>query len=225
MGNCRSFIRPPSLTQEETEALAKETGCELLEDYSLLKRTQEEECRGFYERDNDIFSFGRRDNFYSLSDCLVRAEGKGVLDRDDFFNIPELEVNPLGDRIIDAFFAETKDPEKRITFGEFANVLAHFRPCTATSTDPSRDNKHLQNNSREEKLKFAFAMYDLNKNGYITRYEFKVILNMMVGSNITPEQLDSITDRTITEGDYEKNGKISFQEFCRVSQFFLKRYI
>lgn len=33
--------------------------------------------------------------------------GKGVLDRDDFFNIPELEVNPLGDRIIDAFFAET----------------------------------------------------------------------------------------------------------------------
>ncbi|KHN87998.1 Calcineurin B homologous protein 1 [Toxocara canis] len=189
MGNCRSFIRPPSLTQEETEALAKETGFTNRQILRLHSR------------------------FLSLD-----KDGKGVLDRDDFFNIPELEVNPLGDRIIDAFFAETKDPEKRITFGEFANVLAHFRPCTATSTDPSRDNKHLQNNSREEKLKFAFAMYDLNKNGYITRYEFKVILNMMVGSNITPEQLDSITDRTITEGDYEKNGKISFQEFCRAME-------
>jgi len=32
-------------------------------------------------------------------------------------------------------------------------------------------------------------MYDLNKNGYITRDEFKFILNMMVGSNITPDQV------------------------------------
>lgn len=35
----------------------------------------------------------------------------------------------------------------------------------------------------------AFAMYDLNKNGYITRNEFKVILNMMVGSDISSEQV------------------------------------
>jgi len=35
----------------------------------------------------------------------------------------------------------------------------------------------------------AFSMYDLNKNNYITRDEFKFILNMMVGSNITPDQV------------------------------------
>lgn len=35
----------------------------------------------------------------------------------------------------------------------------------------------------------AFSMYDLNKNGFITRDEFKFILNMMVGSNITPDQV------------------------------------
>lgn len=32
-------------------------------------------------------------------------------------------------------------------------------------------------------------MYDLNKNSYITREEFKFILNMMVGSNITADQV------------------------------------
>ena len=32
-------------------------------------------------------------------------------------------------------------------------------------------------------------MYNLNKNGYIMRDEFKAILNLMVGSNITPEQV------------------------------------
>lgn len=135
-------------------------------------------------------------------------EGRGYVDRDDFFTIPELNANPLGDRIIDAFFAEKSDLEKKLTFREFARVLAHFRPCTAST-------KSTAINSRTEKLKFAFAMYDLNKNGYITRNEFKVILNMMVGSDISSEQLDSITDRTIIEGDYEKNGKISFKEFTR----------
>lgn len=135
-------------------------------------------------------------------------EGRGYVDRDDFFTIPELTANPLGDRIIDAFFAEKDEVEKKLTFREFVHVLAHFRPCTSTT-------KNTAINSRTEKLKFAFAMYDLNKNGYITRNEFKVILNMMIGSNITPEQLESITDRTITEGDYEKNGKISFEEFAR----------
>lgn len=35
----------------------------------------------------------------------------------------------------------------------------------------------------------AFSMYDLDKSGFITRNEFKVILNMMVGSNITSEQV------------------------------------
>jgi len=61
-------------------------------------------------------------------------------------------------------------------------------------------------------------MYDLNKNGYITRDEFKVILNMMVGANITAEQLDSIADRTITEADFDQDGKISFEEFCRAME-------
>ncbi|MCP9264469.1 Ethanol sensitive with low memory, isoform A [Dirofilaria immitis] len=95
-------------------------------------------------------------------------QGRGYLDRDDFLRIPELAINPLGDRIIDAFL-----------------------------------------------LKLAFSMYDLNKNGFITRDEFKVILNMMVGANITAEQLESIADRTISEADIDNDGKISFDEFCR----------
>uniref|UniRef100_A0A183I6I5 EF-hand domain-containing protein n=1 Tax=Onchocerca flexuosa TaxID=387005 RepID=A0A183I6I5_9BILA len=97
-------------------------------------------------------------------------QGRGYLDRDDFLRIPELAVNPLGDRIVDAFFTETEDLEQKINFREFIRVLAHFRPI-------SKEKKNVLN-SREEKLKFAFSMYDLNKNGFITRDEFKVILNM-----------------------------------------------
>uniref|UniRef100_A0A1I8EF91 EF-hand domain-containing protein n=1 Tax=Wuchereria bancrofti TaxID=6293 RepID=A0A1I8EF91_WUCBA len=121
-------------------------------------------------------------------------QGRGYLDRDDFLRIPELAINPLGDRIVDAFFTETEDLGQKINFREFIRVLAHFRPI------------------------IAFSMYDLNKNGFITRDEFKVILNMMVGANITAEQLESIADRTISEADIDKDGKISFDEFCRAME-------
>jgi len=133
-------------------------------------------------------------------------QGRGFLDRDDFLRIPELAINPLGDRIVDAFFTETDDNEQKINFHEFIRVLAHFRPINKNKPHPL--------NSRDAKLRFAFTMYDLNKNGFITRDEFQVILNMMVGANITAEQLESIADRTITEADHDGDGKISFDEFC-----------
>uniref|UniRef100_A0A0N5AQZ2 EF-hand domain-containing protein n=1 Tax=Syphacia muris TaxID=451379 RepID=A0A0N5AQZ2_9BILA len=135
---------------------------------------------------------------------------RGYLDRDDFFAIRELAVNPLGDRIIDAFFDEAHEPDGKMTFEDFARVLAHFRPC--------KDNEETGVNSRRNKLKFAFAMYDLNKNGYITRHEFKVILIMMIGPQVSDQELECITDRTMQEGDYVKDGQISFEEFSRAME-------
>ena len=112
--------------------------------------------------------------------------------------------------------------EQQLNFRQFVRVLAHFQPINRT--------KKNELNSRRQKLRcksyhilsfkilslVAFQMYDLNKNGYITREEFKVILNSMVGANITADQLDKIADRTIEEADGDNDGRISFEEFCRV---------
>ncbi|WKY09501.1 hypothetical protein Q1695_002120 [Nippostrongylus brasiliensis] len=137
-------------------------------------------------------------------------KGQGFLSRDDFLNVPELAVNPLGDRIVDAFFTLAGENEQQLNFRQFVRILAHFQPI-------NRSKKNALN-GRTEKLKFAFQMYDLNKNGYITREEFKVILNSMVGANITAEQLDKIADRTIEEADGDNDGRISFDEFCRAME-------
>lgn len=70
----------------------------------------------------------------------------GTLSREDFLRIPELAINPLGDRIVHAFFQQSCSD--RVNFLQFMQVLAHFRPIRKI-----RENKL---NSREEKLKCKY---------------------------------------------------------------------
>lgn len=71
--------------------------------------------------------------------------------------------------------------------------------------------------NKEEKLKFAFKVYDIDRDGYISNGELFIVLKMMVGSNLKDQQLQQIVDKTIMEADKDGDGKISFEEFtCMV---------
>jgi len=67
-----------------------------------------------------------------------------------------------------------------------------------------------------EKLHFAFRMYDLDGDDKISKGELLAVLTMMVGANISSEQLISIAERTIMEADQDKDELISFEEFANV---------
>lgn len=71
--------------------------------------------------------------------------------------------------------------------------------------------------SQEEKLRFAFNIYDINQDGFISNGELFTVLKMMVGSNLNDVQLQQLVDRTIIKADDDFDGKISFEEFCKVS--------
>ena len=89
-------------------------------------------------------------------------QDKGYLSREDFLRIPELAINPLGDRIVHAFFFESRSgDEDKVDFKDFVRVLAHFRPIKK-----SAEKNKL--NTRMEKLHFAFRMYDLDGDGSIS---------------------------------------------------------
>uniref|UniRef100_A0A224XLG3 Putative ca2+/calmodulin-dependent protein phosphatase calcineurin subunit b n=2 Tax=Panstrongylus TaxID=65342 RepID=A0A224XLG3_9HEMI len=145
---------------------------------------------------NQIERLYSRFTFLDRGDC-------GTLSRADFLRIPELAINPLGERIVQAFF---KDGD-RVNFRQFMAVMACFRPIKHTTDNPL--------NSRESKLRFAFKMYDLDNDDMISRDELLAVLHMMVGANISEEQLTSIAERTILEADISGNQKISFEEFCK----------
>ncbi|XP_047355993.1 calcineurin B homologous protein 1 isoform X2 [Vespa velutina] len=132
---------------------------------SLLLREEEiaqiQEATGFTP--NQI------ERLYSRFTSLDRGDC-GTLSREDFLRIPELAINPLGERIVNAFFDES----------------------------------------------VAFKMYDLDNDDLISKDELLAILHMMVGANISEEQLTSIAERTILEADENGDGMISLEEFCKV---------
>lgn len=84
-----------------------------------------------------------------------------------------------------------------VDFQEFVSGLSAFS---------SKGNK-------EEKLRFAFKVYDIDRDGYISNGELFIVLKMMVGNNLKDVQLQQIVDKTIMEADKDGDGKISFEEF------------
>jgi len=168
---------------------------------------QEEDIKAI--QDDTGFNQNQIERLYSRFSSLDKQD-KGFLSREDFLRIPELAINPLGDRIVHAFFYESKNgDDDKVDFKDFVRVLAHFRPI--------KKNTELNKlNTRMEKLHFAFRMYDLDGDDKISKQELLAVLTMMVGQNISTEQLVSIAERTIMEADLDKDDLISFEEFAHV---------
>ncbi|CAG8896456.1 unnamed protein product [Penicillium egyptiacum] len=118
----------------------------------------------------------------------------GTIDRDEFLSLPQVSSNPLATRMI-AIFDE--DGGGDVDFQEFVTGLSAFS---------SKGNK-------QEKLRFAFKVYDIDRDGYISNGELFIVLKMMVGNNLKDVQLQQIVDKTIMEADKDQDGKISFEEF------------
>lgn len=87
-----------------------------------------------------------------------------------------------------------------VDFQEFVSGLSAFS---------SKGNK-------EQKLQFAFKVYDIDRDGYISNGELFIVLKMMVGNNLKDQQLQQIVDKTIMEADLDQDGRISFEEFKKM---------
>ena len=121
----------------------------------------------------------------------------GTLTTDEFLSVPELANNPLLERVI-AIFDKNKDDQ--IEFKEFIAALSTFS----------------DKGNKEGKLRFAFQVYDVDGDGFISNGELFQVLKMMVGDNLDNVQLQQIVDKTILEADKDRDGRISFDEFVQM---------
>ncbi|PHH55865.1 Calcineurin subunit B [Ceratocystis fimbriata CBS 114723] len=124
-------------------------------------------------------------------------DNSGTIERDEFLSLPQISSNPLATRMI-AIFDE--DGGGDVDFQEFVSGLSAFS---------SKGNK-------EQKLRFAFKVYDIDRDGFISNGELFIVLKMMVGDNLKDQQLQQIVDKTIMEADLDGDGRISFEEFTKM---------
>lgn len=118
-------------------------------------------------------------------------DGSGSLSVDEFMSIPELQQNPLVQRVISIF---DTDDNGEVDFKEFIEGISQFSV----------------KGDKEAKLRFAFRIYDIDRDGYISNGELFQVLKIMVGANLKDQQLQQIVDKTIIYADKDRDGKISF---------------
>lgn len=121
-------------------------------------------------------------------------DGSGQIDKQEFLSIPGISSNPLATRLMDVF---DKDGDGSIDFEEFITGLSAF--------SGKSDNLN--------KLRFAFNIYDIDRDGYIGNGELFIVMKMMVDKNLKDEELQQIVDKTLMEADLDGDGKLNFEEF------------
>ena len=128
-------------------------------------------------------------------------KGRGFIRREDLLKIPELAMNPLVHRIIALFRpsdAIAKDAGVwQINFKEFLKALSVFS----------------ENGNIEAKAKFAFRVYDINQDGFISQTELFEVMKTMVGDNVDDTELMNIVSATIESWDVDRDGRLSYEEF------------
>ncbi|XP_037588490.1 calcineurin B homologous protein 3-like [Cebus imitator] len=124
-----------------------------------------------------------------------------IIRKENFNNVPDLELNPIRSKIFRAFFDNRnlrKGPSglaDEINFEDFLTIMSYFRPIDTTMGEEQVEL------SRKEKLRFLFHMYNSDSDGRITLGEYQNVVEELLSGNphIEKESARSIADGATME--------------------------
>ena len=120
---------------------------------------------------------------------------KGFITEDELMAIPELAISPLAPRIVQMF--------QNQNFKDFVRMISALSSRA----------------TREERLRFMFHCYDVDRDGVVSRSDLETITRHLVGSSISQEDFDQLISKAFGElrkmrGGDEDAGGVTFEEFA-----------
>uniref|UniRef100_A0A7S1CAZ7 EF-hand domain-containing protein n=1 Tax=Bicosoecida sp. CB-2014 TaxID=1486930 RepID=A0A7S1CAZ7_9STRA len=126
---------------------------------------------------------------------------RGVIGSQDILAVPEVAMNPLAGRVTALIEAATDldgDGGYMLNFRSFVRALAVFSPKTPLAA----------------KVRFAFDLYDVDGDGFVSRGDLSEIMGMLVGDdNVDADALAEMVKATIAQHDVDGDGQLSPKEF------------
>lgn len=131
----------------------------------------------------------------------IDEDGSGEIDYDEFCSVMQMEPGPLAETLFKMF---DSDGDGTIDSREFLVSMANL---VATSKD--------------QKVRFAFDVFDVDGSGSISRDELIKILKATHAHLASNESaLLRKADAIMLQGDKDGDGEISYEEFVKVSKRF-----
>ncbi|XP_023321058.1 calcium and integrin-binding family member 2 [Eurytemora carolleeae] len=119
------------------------------------------------------------------------------LDISELSRCPELRENPFRKRICKVF---SKDGSGNLEFNEFVQMFS----CLC------------ENSPRELKLHYAFSIYDIDGDGYISKQDIQQVVQLVSQGELNSTELEAVCRQVLEESDFDDDEQLSKNEFTHI---------
>lgn len=164
---------------------------------AIQQRNQRKQALDEFAKDNSIKPESIKNAYKRFQ--ATDKDKSGLIDYTEFCEILQIDPSPQCEKLFQMF---DKDRSGQIDVREFMIGLSNFTGA-----------------GKDEKLKFAFAVFDEDGNGVITKQELiKILKSNHMASN--DAEVSRKAETIMMQADKDGDGVITFDEFVIVSKKF-----